>query len=560
MGTRLGLLRRGAALVGAALLTAGCAAGAAGARSSGLPVLHLALSSAPSSVDPALASDASTFEVLAALDEGLVRIGSGGAVTPGIASSWSVGDSGTTYTFHLRANAKWSDGSSVTAQDFVYAWQRAVNPGTASPYASDFALIAGTAPLLAPLPPTSDPSARAAALAKVPSELRQIGVQATNAATLVVHLTAPAPYWLDLVALPAFAPVESSTVQKDGTSFGTKANLATYDGPFELASWIPGSAMDMVKNPYYWQASSISLGGLDFTIVASASTQVNMFDANQLSLLEVPSSYLSTFSNKPGFQQVTGNDSGFLVANVKQGPLANADLRCALSEAVDRTAFATEALNGAAKPAPSIVPPGAQPQAGGYDVPAADLQSLTANIPAAKADVQAALAALGVSKLPTLRLLEPAIATVEQQAQALIAMWAAAGIPVQGVPLDPSTLIGDASGGQFDLLLFGWNADYPDPMTFLSLFEPGNPFNFGGYQNAQYDQLLTEAGTATGTARGADLAQAEGRLLASCAAIPLTWDLNAYITAPGLKGVVADPFGAPFDFRWASLSTSGKSS
>ncbi len=538
-------------LVGA--MVAGCGASAAGAGG----VVQAALDNSVTSLDPAQASDASTFEVLAAVDEGLVRINQAGEAEPGIASSWQVNAAGTTYTFHLRSNARWSNGAPVTAEDFVYAWKRAVNPETASPYASDFSLISGTAPLLQPLPSTSDTSAYKAALAQVPQELAQVQVQAPNATTLIVQLTGSAPYWIDMTALPAYYPVDPAMVAKAGSSFGTKASLAVYDGPFEVSSWTPGAQFTLVRNPDYWDASTVQIKGITLHVVPSASTQVDMFKAGELSLLEVPATYLKEFSGNPDFHQVPGSDSGIIVANTRSGnPTANANLDCAVSAALNRSEFVNQVLGGGSEPAPSIVPPGAQPPGGQYQVPAGDLQPVDGDAALAKSDLQAALEQMDLSKAPTLRLLVPAVASVEQQAQALIGMWQAVGIPVQTVPLDTSALLGDASQGDFNLMLFGWNADYPDPTTFLDLFLPGNQFNFGDFANTAYEQLLSTAGTATGAARSEDLANAEGEILHTCAVIPLTWNLTSYVTVPSLHGVVADPFGTPFDFRWASLSTS----
>lgn len=535
-------------------LVAGCARNSATTAA----VVQAALDSSVTSLDPAQASDASTFEVLAAVDEGLVRINQAGVAEPGIASSWQVNAAGTTYTFHLRSNARWSNGAPVTAEDFVYAWERAINPETGSPYASDFSLIGGTAPLLQPLPSASHTAAYKAALAQVPQELASVQIQAPNATTLVVHLTSSAPYWIDMTALPAYYPVDPTVVAKAGSRFGTKASLAVYDGPFMVSSWTPGGALTLVRNPDYWDASAVALQGITFHVVPSASTQVDMFKAGELSLLEVPSTYLKEFSSDPEFHQVPGSDAGIIVANTRAGnPTANADLDCAISAALNRREFVDQVLGGGSEPAPSIVPPGAQPSGGHYQVPPNDLQPVDGDVALAKSDLQAALQQLGLSQAPKLRLLVPAVASVEQQAQALIGMWQAVGIPVETVPLDPSALLGDASQGDFNLMLFGWNADYPDPTTFLDLFLPGNQFNFGDFSNSTYERLLNAAGTASGAARSEDLANAEGELLHTCAVIPLTWNLTSYVTVPSLHGVVADPFGTPFDFRWASFRTTG---
>ena len=518
-------------------------------------VLHLNWGANPPDLNPITASDSISFNVLAQTMEGLTRIGAGGRLRPGIASRWSVGPGGTTYTFHLR-RAVWQDGRPVTAAEFRWAWLQALDPRNAAGYASQLHYLRGANALLALRLPArqAHPRAYAAAVARIPALEAAVGVRASGARTLVVRLTHPTPYWLALTALPVYDPAQRSRVRAWGMrGYGSGPKHLLSDGPFYVSSWKPGVALDLARNPRYWDAGGVHLTAVDGVMVGDAATTANLYRRGTLDALipTIPAQEVRQFQGQPGFHTQAAAAAAFVECNLTAGPLKNLAIRQALSLAVDRSAFARAVAGGGAQPAYAYTPPTVDYRPGKPFAPlVGHVLPVHAHPRRARAALAAGLKALGLARLPTLTLITYNVANGREAAAALAAFWRQnLGVSVRVQTLDPATELADVAAGRYQLALSGWGADYNDPTTFLNLWLPGSSFNATRWNNATYASDLRRAETASGRARGVDLAAAERRLLAALPVLPLDWPAQNWIARPNVRGLVMQLTGPQFYLR-----------
>ncbi len=544
-------------LLGLTPALAGCARPAPAASQA----LTVSLEGGPGTLDPTLASQATTFDVLNNVMEGLVRLDGNGVPQQGLASAWKESADGLTYTFTLRRSS-WSNGDPVTAQDFVYAWDQALDPRTAAPYRSAFQYLAGAAPLLQlRLPdPKADAAGYQSAVAKIPALLSKLGVQAVGTHTLVVHLASPTPYWLQMAALPPYFPVDETLAKRLGPGkYGSSVADVAFDGPFVVQTWTRRSELDLAANPRYWDRSAVHLGAVHMLEVTEPATEINLWSTGKLDAMlpSIPSTYVSQYQGQPGFQTQVQASTWFLVVNTGDPLLTNLDVRQALSLAIDRQQLATDVVKGNAQPASSLVPPVVHYAPGKLFAPLVSTRlPVTAQASSARQHLAAGLKALGQANLGTLTLQVMNNSAQQTLAQALQAMWQTnLGITVQIRPLDPTADFASMGQGKFQLSLLSWNADYDDPTTFLDLFQGGASLNLTGWRDPVFDHALADAATQTSaTARGQDLADAEKEFLAQLPALPLFWTARNWIVRPDVHGLVMYETGPDYSLKGVTVS------
>lgn len=543
--------------------TSGTAPAAAGPTAA--PTLKLVMGGDPTTLDPLLARDAHSFDVLNQTMEGLTREDSTGDVQPGIASSWQSTDGGLTWTFHLR-HAMWSNGDPVRAADFVYAWRAALDPRNASPYSGQLRYLQGAAALRSlPPPPDSakDPTAYQAYLQAqgphIDQLLNAVGVTAPDDHTLVVHLAQTAPYWLGLTALPVYFPADQRQVTSwPAGKYGTDAQYTLSDGPFTVSAWTHGDHIRLTANPTYWDAAHVHLGGVDFTIVSDSNTVANLYDTGGIDALipNVPHGMEDKYQAEPGFSTSPQLAVYGVLFNATDAGLSSADVRRALSEAIDRTALVNGVVKSHAVAAGALTPPGVLYDQGKH---LSDLLHQTLGLSSApaqaKADLAHGLAAAHLSALPPLTLLIVNAGGAPDEAAALQSMWAQnLGIQVHIQAVDGPTYVSMLTKGQFQLVLWGWNADYDDPETFLDLFVSGNADNFGHWSDPAYDAAMQAAESEPDLAkRGQDLATAEEAVLQQVAVAPLWFPVRNWIARPAVQGLEILPTGPDFDLKGVSI-------
>jgi oligopeptide transport system substrate-binding protein len=504
------------------LLVASCARrespAAAGVRTGTLLVGNLA---EPQELDPQLIAAYTDQNIAVALFEGLCAIDERTSQpVPAVAEKWETSADGLTWTFHLRATARWSNGEPLTAPDFVASWKRALSPGLAAEYAY----------LLYPLR-----HAEALNAGRL-TDFAQLGAEALDDRTLRITLERPTPYLPALTAQPVWFPVNPRVLEKFGDvnqrqPAWTRPGNLVGNGPFTLEEWTPNSRLVVAKNPLYWDASRVRLTRIVFFPTESPDVEERNFRAGQVHLTYgLPTSKLAAYRQEnpavlrldPFLQTI------FLRFNTTRPPLTDPRVRRALSLAIDRGAIAASVLRGAGTPASSLTPP----DCAGYTARAA--------VPTDAAAARRLLAEAGFPDGRGLPALDLQVRNDDYQpraAEVLQAQWKALGVTVAVTPLEQKTWIQNQQSLNYTLSGAGWIGDFVDPITFLDLFVSGGGNNWTGWTDDEYDRLIARAAATPDPAgRREVLQQAEARLLEQAPIAPLWFGTRAYLIHPAVHG------------------------
>jgi oligopeptide transport system substrate-binding protein len=303
-------------------------------------VLRRGIGGEPASLDPGKAADIFSFEVIRDLYEGLASETPEGAVVPGVAASWTVDATGTEYTFNLRAEAKWSNGTRVRAVDFVEAWRRVVDPKRASPVADTLRSIAGAAAIIAGQSPPSS-----------------LGVSALGDGVLVVKLERPAPFFPQVLTHSATFPVYSEDAAKTHN-----ANNWISNGPYVLSNWTPGSNITLKRNPTYWDHTNVHIPSVEYVAIPDENAEYRQYRAGQLDITQsVPSGELTSIrAERPNELLVAPFlATAYYALNLRSPYFSkNLYLRKSLSFAIDRKVLEATILPFVQAPVYGCVPPG----------------------------------------------------------------------------------------------------------------------------------------------------------------------------------------------------------
>jgi oligopeptide transport system substrate-binding protein len=432
----------------------------------------------PESLDPHKTSTVYEANILRDLFMGLMVQDAKAQVQPGAAESYSVSADGKTYSFKLRQGALWSDGSPVTAEDFVYSWRRLVDPATAAEYAY----------MLAPVVNAEDITAGK----KKPDEL---GVKAVDAGTFEVTLNAPTPYFLEMLTHQATYPVNKASIDKLGADFIKPGNLVS-NGAYVLTEFVPNDHIKAVKNDKFYDAANVKIDVVNFIPTEDRSTAMKRFEAGELdSNDDLPTEQLADIRAKFGDQVRIGPYLGtyYYAFKTDKAPWDNVKLRHAVSMAIDRDYLAEKVWQNTMIPAYSFVPPGIT----GYETRATDYAE-TSQLDR-EDEAKKVLAELGYGPDKPLKM-EIRFNTSENHKNTAVAIQEQLkplGIEVSLVNTDTKTHYGLLEQkGDFDIARAGWIADYKDPENFLALCKTGTGNNYAVYTNKAYDDLMAGAAAA----------------------------------------------------------------
>jgi len=455
-------------------------------------VLNRGNSADPESLDPHKTSTVYEANILRDLFTGLTAQDAKAEVIPGAAESWTVSPDGKTYTFKLRADGKWSDGSPVTAGDFVFSWRRLVDPATAAEYAY----------MLSPVVNADDITAGK----KKPEEL---GVKAIDDMTFEMTLNAPTPYILEMLTHQATYAVSKANVDAKGADFTKPGNLVS-NGAYTLAEFVPNDHIKLVKNANFFDAGNVKIDTINYIPTEDRSTAVKRFEAGELDLNDdMPTEQLADLKAKFGDQIKIGPYLGtyYYVFKIPKAPWNNVKLRHAISEAIDRDYLAEKVWQNTMIPAYSFVPPGIS----GYETRTTDYSEMS-QIDREDA-AKKVLEELGYGPDKPLKM-EIRYNTSENHKNTAVAIQEQLkplGIEVTLLNTDTKTHYGHLEQhGDFDIARAGWIADYKDPENFLALCKTGTGNNYSEYSDKDYDALMAKAAAAADPAeRMKDLSDAE---------------------------------------------------
>ena len=489
---------------------------------SAAPVLRRGLGGEPASLDPAEAADTFSLEVVRDLYEGLVTEGPDGTVLPGVASSWTVDKTGTQYTFRLRAEASWSNGARVRAQDFVKAWRRVVDPKQASPVADTLRPVTGAAAIiLGKLPPSS------------------LGVSAKSDDQLIVDLERPAPYFPQLLTHSATFPIFSEDNAKSHDPKNWVSN-----GAYVLTNWTPGSILRLQQNQWYWDRTHVRIPKVEYIPVPDENAEFRQYRAGQLDITQsVPSSSLDLVRAELRNELFIAPflATAYYALNLRsQYFITNFYLRKSLAMAIDRKALENTILPFGQSPAYGFVPPGTW----NYSSQSWEWHDLPDQQRRIEARRLYELAGYSSRRPLRLRVLINSNNSIKQVAIAIASMWKQIlGVDTEIVDEEYRVfLMSRRDTSKWEVARLGWTADYNDAANFLDTLRSESSNNDARYQRAEYDHMLDRAAASSDqTDRRHLLEDAEKMMLSDYPILPIYFFSSKRLVKPYVKGITSNP-------------------
>ena len=499
--------------------------------------MNVMLETPVESLDPQQATDGTSFEVIADYTDGLMQMDADGQAVPAIAESYDLSDDGLTYTFHIRSDAKWSNGTPVTAADFVFAWQRAVDPAVASEYAymlSDIGQIKNAAEIIA-----GD------------MDKSELGVTAVDDTTLQVELNVPVSYFLSLMYFPTFYPVNEEFFNSCGDTFATSPETTLSNGAFILDSYEPAAtAFHLTKNADYYDAGRIQLSGLSYQVIQDSQQALMSYQTGALDTTLVNGEQVDQVKDDPEFKTVGAGYLWYVSPNMDAVPeLANLNVRLALTMAIDRDAITGDVLKDGSAPTYTAVPPefAAGPDGSDFSADQEKFADVCTYDATAAADYWTkGLEELGITEL-SLDMVVDADDAPQKVAQVLKEQWETTlpGLTVNLVVEPKKQRVQDMQDGNYQLGLTRWGPDYADPMTYLGMWVSGNSNNYGLWSNADYDAIIDECTTGDlctdAEGRWERLYDAEQIVMDEAVIFPLYTQCNAEMLSSKVTGVEYHP-------------------
>ncbi|QPE19192.1 peptide ABC transporter substrate-binding protein [Providencia rettgeri] len=486
----------------------------------------------PASLDPVKSVGLTEAQVMRDLFEGLVNQDDHGKPIPGVAQSWNTVDN-RIWTFTLRSDAQWSNGDPVTAQDFVYSWQRLVSPGTSSPFAW-FAALAGIN------------NAQDIIDGKLPAD--QLGVEAVDTRTLKVTLNKPVPYFPSLAANFSLFPVHQGTVEKFGNEWIKVGNLVG-NGAFVLSDRVVNEKIVLVPNKYYWDHKNTVITKVTFIPINQESHATNRYLAGDLDITESfpKQRYQKLLKDIPN-EVFTPDQLGtyYYAFNTQRAPTDDVRVRKALSMAIDRQLIANKVLGTGEKPANYFTPDvtdGFKPEKGLYN-------SYSQKELDQQAKVLLQQAGFGPNQPLELTLLYNSSENHQKIAIAIASMWKKKlGAEVKLVNQEWKTYIDSRNTGNFDVIRASWIGDFNEPSTFLSLLTSQHSGNIPKFNNSIYDDIIASASIETNAQlRNRYYNNAEAIIAEEAPIAPIYQYTNARLIKPWLKGY---PINNPEDVAYS---------
>lgn len=506
--------------------------------------LRINLSSEPPTFDPAQAQDSQANTVLKLMYEGLTRMDEAGEAQPAAAESWEI--DGTKYTFHLREGATWSNGDPVTANDFVFAWERVLSPETlpAPPYAYQLYYLK---------------NAQEYNEGKI-TDFSQVGVKAVDEHTLEVELVTPTPYFLGLTSFYTFYPVHQSV--KDDQAWAVDANKMITNGAFTLTTWAKGQSIEVTKSDSYWGKDEIKLNKVTMSLVNSGATELASYRNGELDRAGHPNGEIPT-DQIPIVQQelkdeveIKGTASTYYYEfNVTAEPFDNVNIRRAFAMAIDRQAIVDKVTLGGQLPAYGYVPPGIKGVNDEFRNEVDDKAYFKEDYEEAKKLLEQGMQEKGYTQLPEITLMYNTSEGHKKIALAVADMWKKnLGVDVKLENQEWAVFLENRQSLNYQVARAGWSADYNDPMTFLDMWVTGGGNNDSGYANADYDALINQAkSTDDAAARNEAFKKAEENLIKdNQVLLPIYYYTSVSVSKPYLKGVILD-FSGAVDYSRAYL-------
>ncbi|MFS0782597.1 peptide ABC transporter substrate-binding protein [Bacillus sp. 1P06AnD] len=496
-------------------------------------ILYLNNGDSPKSFDPPIGFDSVSWNPLNNLMEGMVRLDKNNEPKPAMAEKWDVSDDGKVYTFHIRDKAKWSNGDSVTAGDFEYAWKRLLDPKTGSEASFLGNFIKG-----------------GEAFNSGKGKVEDVGVKAVGEKTLEVTLEAPQAYFINVITNPAFFPINQKAAEKNPKWFNS-ADTFVSNGPFMLSEWKQGTSFNMKRNDQYWDAKNVKLDEVHWAIVSDPTTEYQMFQRGELDSSSVPSDLSEKLYKENKVDVVDQGGTYFYRFNVNKAPFQNVNIRKAFAMAIDQQQIVDFVTKNKEKPAYGFVSYGLKDDKGN-DFRETNGDLLKTDVNEAKKLLEKGMKEEGYNKLPEVTLTystspnhQKIAETVQQMLKQNI------GVDVKLANMEWNVFSEKQSNLEFQFSRSSFLPDYADPINFLESFQTGHSMNRTGWSNAKYDALIKSAkAEADESKRFADMYEAEKILMEELPIIPIHFYNQPHIVNEKVTGIVYHPVGY-MDLKWA---------
>ena len=511
--------------------------------------LRVSMAGAPADLNPLTCSTTEGSELLGCMYEGLVRQNADGQILPGsgLAEKWDISEDGLVYTFTLR-DAIWSDGSAITAEQFAYAWEKVLNPATASEYAYMLYVIENATEYN-----TGDLT-----------DFSQVGVKALDDKTLQVTLTAPTDYFLEMLVISQYGALPLNFAEDNGVDMFLDPAHMIFNGPFVCTEWTPDVSMTFEKNDKYWDADSVKLAGVKYNFVMDTNTIINLYETDELDLMLVQPEFLDTYRGAAGFVSVTEPVTEYLKFNFNDRFFSNENIRRAFSLSLDRVTYINNFMRTGSTPAYAYVPDSIHgPNGTGFRSAYGDLYYDIGTNPDALQEAKDLLAK-GLEEVgATFEEFNTGLSLVIGEgdlnlktAQVVQEYWKNnLGIDLEVRSMRYAMRKEAYNTNDFTIGKEGWGADYNDAQSFLELFESNSPYNDCGYANPEFDRIMNEAKNSTGDARLKLLQDAEKILVQDDAAIaPTFFQTRSWVSKDNVGGIVRQGIGLRCDYKWAYVN------
>lgn len=528
------------------LIACGGANNASSNNSSGQTVvnktLKVQLDVEVASMDPQIAVDGTSFEAIAAVTEGLYSVNEAGSPILAAAETADKSSDGLTYTFKIRDN-KWSNGTKVTAKDFVFAWRRLADPKTASEY--------GFMISIAGIKNADDVLAGK-------KSVEELGVTAKDDETLVVELAHPVTFFESLLSFPSFYPVNEEFYKQSGDSFASSKDTILSNGPFKVASYEPAATtIELAKNEDYWDKDSVKLDGIQFQVIKEAQQAMLSYQNGDLDVATLSGEQVEQFKNDPEFKNVASGFLWYISVNQKVQGLENENLRKALALAYDKEAIVNNILKDGSIVADFAVPELLATGPDGKDFRETTDTYLQTDKEKALDYYNKAKEELGKEAFTYKMMVEDteSAQNVAQFIQSEI-QTTLPGVTIELEVMPKKNRVERMQSGDFEAVLTRWGPDYADPMTYLDMWTTDNPNNYGFWSNKEYDAVIQSAKDGElaldPEARWEALKNAEKTVMDTAVILPVYQKGNAVMIKSAVSGVEHHSVGVPRIFKNAN--------
>lgn len=490
--------------------------------------LVVQVGSDPETIDPALNSASDGGNMILHLFEGLLTISEDEQLQPGCADLPEISEDGLTWTFKLKEGLKWSDGSDLTAEDFVYSWKRVCDPEVAAPYGETvLGMVKGYDEVVA----TGD--------------VDKLCVTAVDPTTLVVELANPCTYFGDLAAFATLSPVQQETIEANGDAWATAAETYVSNGPFKLEEFVMGSHILMTKNENYWNADAIKLDSIKWLLTSDSNAAYAAYQSGEAQMIkDVPTEEVPSLLGQSDFHVEEIIGTYYISLNLNEEALQDVRVRKALSLAIDREHVANVVMQGTYSPAYNFMGPG-WTDANGEEFMTKTY--LSDDFEANLAEAKQLLADAGYPNgegFPVIEYMFNPDGYHQPVGEYLQAAWQELGLTVELKTVDWSQFTPTRRSGDYMIARNGWVGDYTDASNQLELLYSSNGNNDGKYNNPEFDAAMDESrATADGDIRTAALHKCEDIIMEDVACIPLAYYNDFWLQDESVEGIWHSPRG-----------------